>query len=74
MPSVEHLKYHADVTYFSPVSKKIASAAATTVVAFPVTVAFAGRRWATAFTGGLICVQNGRVGRFSDHVFLRGEI
>ena len=27
LPSVEHLGHHADVTYFSPASKKIASAA-----------------------------------------------
>jgi hypothetical protein len=54
VPSVEHLKHHADVTYFSPTSKKIASAAATTAVAYPVTVAVSSRRWATAFTVGLI--------------------
>ena len=54
MASVEHLKHHADVTYFAPASKKAASAAATTVVAFPLATALAGRRWATAFTGGLI--------------------
>jgi hypothetical protein len=59
VPSVEHLKHHADVTYFSPATKKIASAAATTVVAFPVTAALAGRRWATAFTGGLIAMYFG---------------
>ncbi|MGL4300691.1 MAG: hypothetical protein ACRCW4_16660, partial [Candidatus Neomicrothrix subdominans] len=35
MASREHLKHHADVTYFSPTSKKLLSAAATTAVAFP---------------------------------------
>lgn len=54
LPSVEHLKHHADVTYFSPASKKVASAAGTTAVAFPLASAAAGRRWATAFTAGLI--------------------
>jgi len=54
LPSVEHLKHHADVTYFSPASKKIASAAGTTAVAYPLTAAIAGRRWATAFTAGMI--------------------
>ncbi len=54
LPSVEHLKHHADVTYFSPASKKLASAAGTTAVAYPLTAALAGRRWATAFTVGLI--------------------
>ncbi len=54
LPSVEHLKHHADVTYFSPASKKVASAAGTTAVAYPVTSAVAGRRWATAFTAGLL--------------------
>ena len=42
LASVEHLKHHADVTYFSPASKKVASAAATTAVAYPVTAAVAG--------------------------------
>ncbi|MGZ4691122.1 MAG: sterol desaturase family protein [Acidimicrobiia bacterium] len=54
LPSVEHLGHHADVTYFSPASKKIASAVATTAVAYPVAVAMSGRRRAIAFTGGLI--------------------
>lgn len=54
LPSVEHLKHHADVTYFSPASKKLASAAGTTAVAYPVTSVVAGRRWATAFTAGLL--------------------
>ena len=59
LASVEHLKHHADVTYFSPTSKKLASAAATTAVAYPVTVALMGRRWATAFTAGLITTYFG---------------
>lgn len=54
LASVEHLKHHADVTYFSPASKKLLSAAGTTVVAFPVAAAATDRRWATAFTGGLL--------------------
>ncbi len=57
--SVEHLKHHADVTYFSPASKKLASAAATTAVAYPVTVAATNRRWATPFTAGLIAMYFG---------------
>ena len=59
LPSVEHLKHHADVTYFSPASKKIASAAVTTAVAYPVTAAVTSRRWATAFTVGLITTYFG---------------
>lgn len=59
LPSVEHLGHHADVTYFSPASKKIASAAATTAVAYPVAVATVGRRRAIAFTVGLITMYFG---------------
>lgn len=54
LASVEHLKHHAEVTYFSPASKKVASAAATTAVAFPAATVVAGRRRATAFTAGMI--------------------
>lgn len=54
LASVEHLKHHADVTYFSPTSKKLLSAAGTTAVAYPLAAAVTGRRWATAFTGGLL--------------------
>ena len=54
LASVEHLKHHADVTYFAPTDKKLLSAASTTAVAFPLASALAGRRWATAFTSGLI--------------------
>jgi sterol desaturase/sphingolipid hydroxylase (fatty acid hydroxylase superfamily) len=59
LPSVEHLRHHADVTYFSPASKKIASAAVTSAIAFPVATAVAGRRWAGAFTAGLIAMYFG---------------
>ncbi len=54
MASVEHLKHHADVTYFAPASAKAASAAGTTAVAYPATRAVAGHRWAVAFTVGMI--------------------
>jgi sterol desaturase/sphingolipid hydroxylase (fatty acid hydroxylase superfamily) len=54
LASREHLSHHADVTYFSPASKKLASAAGTTAVVFPLASAVAGRRWATAFTSGMI--------------------
>ena len=59
LPSVEHLKHHADVAYFSPASKKVASAAVTTAVAYPVAAAVTSRRWATAFTVGLITTYFG---------------
>jgi sterol desaturase/sphingolipid hydroxylase (fatty acid hydroxylase superfamily) len=54
LASREHLKHHADVTYFAPASKKLLSAAGTTAVAYPLATTLAGRRWATAFTSGLI--------------------
>lgn len=54
LASVEHLRHHADVTYFSPASKKLASAAATTAVVYPTMAATVGRRRAVAFTVGLI--------------------
>jgi hypothetical protein len=54
LASVEHLEHHADVTYFSPTSKKLLSAAGTTAVAYPAVSAVAGRRTATAFTAGLL--------------------
>mgnify|MGYP003779017259 CR=1 FL=1 len=59
LASVEHLKHHADVTYFSPASKKLLSAAGTTAVAWPAASAVAGRRWATAFTTGMIATYFG---------------
>lgn len=54
LASVEHLKHHADVTYFSPASKKAASAVGTTALVFPLASLAVGRRRATAFTAGLI--------------------
>lgn len=54
LASVEHLKHHGDVTYFAPASKKLLSAAGTTVVAYPVASKIGGRRWGIAFTTGLI--------------------
>ena len=59
LPSIEHLKHHADVTYFSPASKKLASAAGATAVTFPAAAAVAGRRWATWFTVGLVSMYFG---------------
>jgi sterol desaturase/sphingolipid hydroxylase (fatty acid hydroxylase superfamily) len=59
LASREHLSHHADVTYFSPASKKIASAAATSAVAWPAVAAAAGRRSATAFTVGMIATYFG---------------
>jgi sterol desaturase/sphingolipid hydroxylase (fatty acid hydroxylase superfamily) len=54
LASVEHLKHHADVTYFSPASKKAASALATTAIVLPLATAVAGRRRAVELTTGLI--------------------
>lgn len=54
LASREHLQHHADVRYFSPTSKKLLSAAATTAVVAPVTTALAGRKWSAAFTSGMI--------------------
>jgi hypothetical protein len=59
LASREHLSHHADVTYFSPAPKKIASAAATSAVAWPAVAAVAGRRSATAFTVGMITTYFG---------------
>jgi sterol desaturase/sphingolipid hydroxylase (fatty acid hydroxylase superfamily) len=59
LASREHLQHHADVTYFSPASKKLASAAATTAVAFPLATVLRGRRWATGFTVGMIATYFG---------------
>ena len=56
LASREHLKHHADVTYFSPTSKKLLSAVSTSAVALPVASAVAGRRWACWYTGGLIAM------------------
>lgn len=54
LASREHLSHHADVTYFSPTSKKLLSAAGTTAAVFPLATVLAGRRRATAFTAGMI--------------------
>ena len=54
LASREHLLHHADVTYFSPTSKKLLSAASTTAVAFPVARVVAGHRPALAFTVGMV--------------------
>lgn len=59
LPSVEHLHHHADVTYFSPASKKLASAVGTTAVAYPIVSAVAGRRWAGWFTAGMVSMYFG---------------
>lgn len=59
LASVEHLKHHADVTYFAPASKKALSAAGTAAVAWPTASAVMGRRWATSFTGGLLAMYYG---------------
>jgi hypothetical protein len=59
LASKEHLRHHADVTYFSPTSKKLLSAASTTAVVLPVSWALAGRRVATSYTTGLIAMYFG---------------
>ncbi len=59
LASAEHLKHHADVTYFSPASKKVASAVGTAAIAFPLAAAVAGRQRASAFVAGLITMYFG---------------
>jgi len=59
LASREHLAHHADVTYFSPASKKLLSAAGTTAVAWPAVAAVAGRRVATAFSIGMVTTYFG---------------
>lgn len=54
MASREHLKHHADVTYYAPASAKALSAAAYTAVVLPVSWRLVGRRQAVAFTSGLV--------------------
>jgi len=54
LASREHLTHHADVTYFSPASKKALSAVATTIAVLPVATMVAGRRRAVEFTAGMI--------------------
>lgn len=59
LASREHLQHHADVTYFSPTPKKLLSAAATTTVVLPLSLATVGRRKGIAFTSGLIAMYFG---------------
>lgn len=59
LASQEHLKHHADVTYFSPTSKKLLSAAGTTAVAYPVAALATDRRWAGSYVAGLIAMYFG---------------
>lgn len=54
MASKEHLRHHADVTYFSPAWKKTIAASAATTVVLPSARAVTGIRRAIAYTGGLI--------------------
>lgn len=54
LASREHLKHHADVTYFASTAKKVLSAATTTVIVWPVAWLLTGPAIATAFTVGLI--------------------
>ncbi len=54
LASREHLRHHADVTYFSPMSKKALSAAVTTAGVYPAALLLAGRGAAFAFTVGMI--------------------
>jgi sterol desaturase/sphingolipid hydroxylase (fatty acid hydroxylase superfamily) len=54
LASKEHLRHHADVTYFSPASKKAASAVAGSILVVPVATTLMGARRAAAYTGGLI--------------------
>ena len=59
LASKEHLRHHADVTYFSPTPKKLLSAGATTAVVLPGTWALFGRRTAVAYTAGMISMYFG---------------
>jgi len=54
LASKEHLKHHADVTYFAPTSKKLLSAATTTAVVLPASWKLTDRRTALTFTTGMI--------------------
>ncbi|MCB1249001.1 MAG: sterol desaturase family protein [Acidimicrobiales bacterium] len=56
LASREHLSHHADVTYFSPTSKKLLSAATTTAVVLPAAWALRGRRTAVAYTTGMLAM------------------
>lgn len=59
LASREHLRHHADVTYFSPTSKKLLSAAGTTAAVLPGTWSLFGRRTAATYTSGLIAMYFG---------------
>jgi hypothetical protein len=52
LASREHLSHHADVTYFSPSSKKALAALGYTVAVLPVATRLVGRRRAIEFTAG----------------------
>lgn len=54
LASKQHLKHHADVTYFTPTHLKVVSAGVTTAVVLPAAWAVAGPRTAVAFTAGLV--------------------
>lgn len=54
LASREHLTHHADVTYFSPMSKKLLSASASSAVVFPLAWRAIGKRDAAALTGGMV--------------------
>jgi len=59
LASKEHLSHHADVTYFTPTSKKLLSAASTGSVVLPLTWATIGKRRAIAFTAGMLTAYAG---------------
>jgi len=59
LPSKEHLRHHADVTYFSPASKKLASAAGTSAVVYPAASRLVGRRSAISYVAGMIVMYFG---------------
>lgn len=59
LASREHLAHHADVTYFSPLSKKMLSAAASTAVVLPASWRAVGRANAIAATAGLLGAYGG---------------
>ena len=54
LASSEHLKHHADVTYFASAVKKGLSATTTAAIVWPATWFLVGPVIATAFTAGLI--------------------
>lgn len=59
LASREHLAHHADVTYFSPMSKKLLSAAATTALVLPASWRAVGRADAVAGTAGMLAAYGG---------------